>query len=119
MVGASVQRFGRARGRQSARGRERVQAIRRGDCVQDVRSTLHAAASFHHRPQRRGQDVAPEHDLGFLQADSGRIVLEGRDITQKKPSDIAAARIARDFQTSPCSAVSPSSTISCSAATCA
>ena len=35
---------------------------------------------------------------GFYKPDSGRIVLEGRDITQKKPSDIAALGIARTFQ---------------------
>jgi branched-chain amino acid transport system ATP-binding protein len=35
---------------------------------------------------------------GFYKPDSGRIVLEGRDITQKKPSDIASLGIARTFQ---------------------
>src|SRR5580698_9890381 len=35
---------------------------------------------------------------GFYKPDSGRILLEGRDITQKKPSDIAALGIARTFQ---------------------
>src|SRR3989337_2541279 len=35
---------------------------------------------------------------GFYKPDSGRVVLEGRDITQKKPSDIAALGIARTFQ---------------------
>src|SRR5450631_2506383 len=35
---------------------------------------------------------------GFYKPDSGRIVLEGRDITQKKPSDVAALGIARTFQ---------------------
>src|SRR3979411_1151085 len=35
---------------------------------------------------------------GFYKPDSGRIMLEGRDITQKKPSDIAALGIARTFQ---------------------
>jgi branched-chain amino acid transport system ATP-binding protein len=35
---------------------------------------------------------------GFYKPDSGRIVLEGRDITQKKPSDIAALGVARTFQ---------------------
>src|SRR3977135_3510186 len=35
---------------------------------------------------------------GFYKPDSGRIVLDGRDITQKKPSDIAALGIARTFQ---------------------
>ena len=35
---------------------------------------------------------------GFYKPDTGRIVLEGRDITQKKPSDIAALGIARTFQ---------------------
>src|SRR4029453_9471777 len=35
---------------------------------------------------------------GFYKPDSGRIVLEGRDITQRKPSDIAGFGIARTFQ---------------------
>jgi branched-chain amino acid transport system ATP-binding protein len=35
---------------------------------------------------------------GFYKPDSGRVMLEGRDITQKKPSDIAALGIARTFQ---------------------
>src|SRR6478736_9809001 len=35
---------------------------------------------------------------GFYKPDTGRILLEGRDITQKKPSDIAALGIARTFQ---------------------
>src|SRR5580692_10562071 len=35
---------------------------------------------------------------GFYKPDSGRIMLEGQDITQKKPSSIAALGIARTFQ---------------------
>jgi branched-chain amino acid transport system ATP-binding protein len=35
---------------------------------------------------------------GFYKPDTGRVALEGRDITQKKPSDIAALGIARTFQ---------------------
>src|SRR5215471_14935064 len=35
---------------------------------------------------------------GFYKPDAGRIVLEGRDISQRKPSDIAALGIARTFQ---------------------
>jgi branched-chain amino acid transport system ATP-binding protein len=35
---------------------------------------------------------------GFYKPDTGRVVLEGQDITQKKPSDIAALGIARTFQ---------------------
>src|SRR3954463_3233436 len=35
---------------------------------------------------------------GFYKPDTGRIMLEGQDITQKKPSDIAALGIARTFQ---------------------
>jgi branched-chain amino acid transport system ATP-binding protein len=35
---------------------------------------------------------------GFYKPDTGRVVLEGQDITQKKPSDIAALGIARSFQ---------------------
>ena len=35
---------------------------------------------------------------GFYKPDTGRVVLEGRDITQKKPSDIEALGIARTFQ---------------------
>jgi branched-chain amino acid transport system ATP-binding protein len=35
---------------------------------------------------------------GFYKPDTGRVLLEGRDITQKKPSDIAALGIARTFQ---------------------
>src|SRR6476660_2530610 len=35
---------------------------------------------------------------GFYKPDSGRISLEGRDITQRKPSEIAALGIARTFQ---------------------
>src|SRR5215217_8968202 len=35
---------------------------------------------------------------GFYKPDTGRVMLEGRDITQKKPSDIAALGIARTFQ---------------------
>ena len=35
---------------------------------------------------------------GFYKPDTGRVVLEGLDITQKKPSDIAALGIARTFQ---------------------
>ena len=35
---------------------------------------------------------------GFYKPDTGRILLEGQDITQKKPSDIAALGVARTFQ---------------------
>jgi branched-chain amino acid transport system ATP-binding protein len=35
---------------------------------------------------------------GFYKPDAGHVVLEGQDITQKKPSDIAALGIARTFQ---------------------
>jgi len=35
---------------------------------------------------------------GFYKPDTGRVVLEGTDITQKKPSDIAALCIGRTFQ---------------------
>lgn len=35
---------------------------------------------------------------GFYKPDTGRVVLEDQDITQKKPSDIAALGIARTFQ---------------------
>jgi branched-chain amino acid transport system ATP-binding protein len=35
---------------------------------------------------------------GFYKPDTGRIVLEGRDITRKRPSEIAALGIARTFQ---------------------
>src|ERR1044072_2610535 len=35
---------------------------------------------------------------GFYKPDTGRVVLEGQDITQKKPSDIAAMGIARTLQ---------------------
>jgi len=35
---------------------------------------------------------------GFYKPDTGRVVLEGQDITQKKPSDVAALGIARTFQ---------------------
>jgi branched-chain amino acid transport system ATP-binding protein len=35
---------------------------------------------------------------GFYKPDTGRVMLEGHDITQKKPSDIAALGIARTFQ---------------------
>jgi len=35
---------------------------------------------------------------GFYKPDTGRVILEGQDITQKKPSDIAALGIARTFQ---------------------
>ena len=35
---------------------------------------------------------------GFYKPDSGRIVLENRDITKKRPSDIAALGVARTFQ---------------------
>jgi len=35
---------------------------------------------------------------GFYKPDTGQIVLEGQDITQKKPSDIAALGVARTFQ---------------------
>jgi branched-chain amino acid transport system ATP-binding protein len=35
---------------------------------------------------------------GFYKPDTGRVVLEGQDITPKKPSDIAALGIARTFQ---------------------
>src|SRR5437762_10453228 len=35
---------------------------------------------------------------GFYKPDSGRIMLESLDITQKKPSDIAALGVARTFQ---------------------
>ena len=37
---------------------------------------------------------------GFYKPDTGRVALEGRDITQKNPSDIAALGIARTFQNS-------------------
>src|SRR4029450_8592583 len=35
---------------------------------------------------------------GFYKPDSGRVMLEGRDITQKKPSEIASLGVARTFQ---------------------
>src|SRR3979411_2260327 len=35
---------------------------------------------------------------GFYKPDRGRIMLEGRDITRKKPSEIAALGVARTFQ---------------------
>jgi branched-chain amino acid transport system ATP-binding protein len=35
---------------------------------------------------------------GFYKPDSGRILLEGRDITRRKPSEVAAMGIARTFQ---------------------
>jgi branched-chain amino acid transport system ATP-binding protein len=35
---------------------------------------------------------------GFYKPDTGRIVLEGRDITHSRPSDIAALGVARTFQ---------------------
>ena len=35
---------------------------------------------------------------GFYKPDTGRIVLEGRDITRKPPSEIAALGVARTFQ---------------------
>src|SRR5438477_6723558 len=35
---------------------------------------------------------------GFYKPDAGRVVLDGLDITQKKPSDIAALGVARTFQ---------------------
>jgi branched-chain amino acid transport system ATP-binding protein len=35
---------------------------------------------------------------GFYKPDTGRVVLAGRDITQKKPSEIASLGIARTFQ---------------------
>jgi branched-chain amino acid transport system ATP-binding protein len=35
---------------------------------------------------------------GFYKPDAGRIVLESRDITKKRPSDIAALGVARTFQ---------------------
>ena len=35
---------------------------------------------------------------GFYKPDTGRVALEGHDITHKKPSDIAALGIARTFQ---------------------
>src|SRR5881394_3549771 len=34
---------------------------------------------------------------GFYKPDTGRVVLDGLDITQKKPSDIAALGVARTF----------------------
>jgi branched-chain amino acid transport system ATP-binding protein len=35
---------------------------------------------------------------GFYKPDTGRVLLEGQDITHKKPSDIAALGVARTFQ---------------------
>ena len=35
---------------------------------------------------------------GFYKPDTGRVVLEGRDITRRKPSEIAALGVARTFQ---------------------
>jgi len=35
---------------------------------------------------------------GFYKPDAGRVLLEGQDITHKKPSDIAALGVARTFQ---------------------
>ncbi|MFI5034167.1 MAG: ABC transporter ATP-binding protein, partial [Reyranellales bacterium] len=35
---------------------------------------------------------------GFYKPDTGRVLLEGQDITQKKPSDIAKLGVARTFQ---------------------
>jgi branched-chain amino acid transport system ATP-binding protein len=35
---------------------------------------------------------------GFYKPDTGRVLLEGQDITQKKPSDIARLGVARTFQ---------------------
>src|SRR5436189_2671604 len=35
---------------------------------------------------------------GFYKPDTGRVMLEGRDITRKSPSEIAALGVARTFQ---------------------
>jgi branched-chain amino acid transport system ATP-binding protein len=48
---------------------------------------------------------------GFYKPDTGRVLLEGLDITQKKPSDIAALGIARTFQNIALFRASPFSTI--------
>ena len=41
---------------------------------------------------------------GFYRPDSGTITFEGRDVTDKRPAEIAALGIARTFRTSRCSA---------------
>ena len=54
---------------------------------------------LHHRPERRRQDLAAQHDLGLLQA-RHRPRRRSRAATSpsKKPSEIAALGVARTFQ---------------------
>ena len=66
--------------------------------VDDVSIDVPKGHPVDHRAERRGQDLAAEHDLGLLQAGRGRIALEGRDITPLRPHQIAALGIARTFQ---------------------
>ena len=55
---------------------------------------------------------------GFYKPDTGRIALEGRDITHSRRARSRRSAWRARSRTSPCSAASPCSTTSCSAATC-
>ena len=70
-----------------------VQAVNRVSL--DVNDGEHARG---HRPQRRGQDDLLNMISGFYHPDSGRIALEGDDVTHLAPSKIAGAGVARTFQ---------------------
>jgi len=97
MVGRPPSALAAREGRQSARGRERVQAIRRGDCRPGRVARCTGSIVFHHRPQRRGQDVAPEHDLGFLKPTAAASPRRSRHHPEEAERQ-RGPRLARTFQ---------------------
>jgi branched-chain amino acid transport system ATP-binding protein len=65
---------------------------------QDISLEVPRGASCRSSAQRAGKTSLLNMISGFYKPDTGRIVLEGQDITHKKPSDIAALGVARTFQ---------------------
>ena len=67
--------------------------------VQDISLDLHKGRILSIiGPNGAGKTSLLNMISGFYKPDSGRILLEGRDITRRKPSEVAALGIARTFQ---------------------
>ena len=84
----------------SALGRRGIQAFRRRHRRRGrVARRAEGAHPLHHRPERRRQDLAAQHDLGLLQArHAAASCSRAATSPSKQPSDIAALGIARTFQ---------------------
>ena len=100
MAGASARRAAARRGRQPARGRR---ACRRSSVASRPARTSRSKCPRGRIVSIIGPNGAGKTSLlnmisGFYKPDTGRILLEGQDITHKKPSDIAALGVARTFQ---------------------